>query len=140
MLQVQSPAISTRSGAAMNPFTTPSEVPVVAVLGTNVRFSKKVAKAAPEVVKLNRCRIRELLIGEGDRIVSIDYVKLDGKLRTLTGRRKVTAFLKGGENKVESVERPYLTMFDIQLQEYRTVNLSTVTSIRASRVIYQITD
>ena len=131
MLQVQSPAISTKSGAVA---TTSVQSPL------EKGPCKSRVKTAPEVVKLNRCRIRELLIGEGDRIVSIDYVKLDGKLRTLTGRRKVTAFLKGGENKVESVDRPYLTMFDIQLQEYRTVNLSTVTSIRASRVIYQITD
>ena len=124
MLQVQSPATTNlNTGAVQAP-------------GANVRK----AKIAPEVVKLNRCRIRDLLLGEGDRIVSVDFVKADGAKRTLTGRRKVTAFLKGGENKVETVDRPYLTMFDIQLQEYRTVNLATVTGIRASKVNYQITD
>jgi len=41
---------------------------------------------------------------------------------------------------VEASERPYLTIFDIQLGQYRVVNLSTVTGSRAGGKSYMIID
>ena len=125
-MQVQS-TVATQSVASCNLCGAPTSVP-----------APKKAKVAPEVVQLDRTNLKTLLLGQGDRFVSIDFVKLDGSVRTLTGRLGVKSYLKGGSNKVEADDRPYLTMFDSQLCQYRTVNLSTVSAVRASGKIYRV--
>lgn len=100
----------------------------------------KVKREPPEVVQLHRVNLRTLIVKQRGLFVSVDYVKLDGKTRTLTGRLGVVSFLKGGKNNVEADERSYLTLFDVQLLQYRTVNLATVSEIRASRKIHQVID
>ena len=99
----------------------------------------KVAKQK-EVKQLNRVNLRTFIVRQNGKFVSVDYRKIGGEKRTLTGRLGVTFCLKGGENKVEKDERPYLTMFDVKLCQYRTVSLDTVTEIRAQGLIYQIID
>ena len=99
----------------------------------------KVAKQK-EVKQLNRVNLRTFIVRQNGKFVSVDYRKIGGEKRTLTGRLGVTFCLKGGENKVEKDERPYLTVFDVKLGQYRTVSLDTVTEIRAQGFIYQIVD
>ncbi len=97
-------------------------------------------KVAPEVVLLNRVNLRTFIVNMDGKFVSVDYVKGDASTRTLTGRLGVKKFLKGGSNKVEAADRPYLTMFDIQLRQYRTVNLASVSEVRALGRIYRVID
>ena len=98
------------------------------------------AKKVMAEVQLNRVNLRSLIESQDGLFVSVDYVKLDGKARTLTGRLGVKTPLKGGRNLVEADARPYLTVFDIQLGQYRTVNLSTVTGLRAGGKKYCVID
>ena len=93
-----------------------------------------------EVKQLNRVNLRAFIVRQNGKFVSVDYRKIGGEKRTLTGRLGVTFCLKGGENKVEKDERPYLTVFDVKLGQYRTVSLDTVTEIRAQGFLYQIID
>lgn len=104
------------------------------------RASMKPSKAALEVVQLNRVNLRTFIVGQDGLFVSVDFKKLNGETRTLTGRLGVKSYLSGGQNKVESSDRPYLTMFDIQLRQYRTVNLSSVSEIRAEGKVYRVID
>ncbi len=101
---------------------------------------KKAKRGTPEVYQLHRVNLRSMIESQGSRMVSIDYEKLGGMARTLTGRRGVTAYLKGGENKVVRDSRSYMTMFDLQLKEYRTVNLATVTELRCGGKVYRVID
>ena len=100
---------------------------------------RKSCKSKVEV-RLNRVHLESIIHKENGRFVSVDYFKEDGSLRTLTGRLGVKAYLKGGLNTVERADRPYLTMFDIQLLQYRTVNLSTVIAMRCNNIIYTVLD
>lgn len=96
--------------------------------------------AADQVVvaeKLNRVNLKSFLEGLNGKMVGIDYVKLGGAPRSLTGRLGVKAPLKGGENKVEAPDRPYLTVYEIG-NGYRTVNLATTTRVRANGKVYDI--
>ena len=98
------------------------------------------AKKVVAEVQLNRVNLRTLVQCQNGRFVSIDFIKADGESRTLTGRLGVKTPLKGGRNLVEADARPYLTVFDIQLGQYRTVNLSTVTGLRAGGKKYCVID
>ena len=71
-------------------------------------------------------------------IASGVFVKKDGSERTMTFRLGVKKNLKGGENKVERLDRPYLTVFDMQKDAYRTVNLRTLKSITVDGVTYEV--
>ena len=101
---------------------------------------EKKVKAPLEVVNLNRVNLKKFVEDMDGKFVSVDFLKIDGNKRTLTGRLGVKKFLKGGDNKVEALDRPYLTMFDVQAMGYRTVSLDTVSEIRALRKIYKIVD
>ena len=74
------------------------------------------------------------------RIMSLNYTKLNGSHRRLIGRTGVKSYLKGGVNNVERLDRPYLTMFDMMLKEYRTVKLDTLLTLRLNGVNYQVVD
>jgi hypothetical protein len=113
---------------------------VRAVLNASASVLARRKAKVVEVVQLNRVNLKTCVINQCGKFVSVDYKKLDGETRTLTGRLGVTSYLRGGENKVQSDERPYMTMFDIQLRQYRTVNLSSVSEMRASGKRYTVID
>lgn len=92
------------------------------------------------VEKLNRVNLRSLIERQNGLFVSVDFKKRDGESRTLTGRLGVRSYLKGGQNNGMSDSRPYLTMFDIQLRQYRTVSLDTVQAIRAEGKTFEVAD
>lgn len=110
------------------------------VMFAEAKVVPAVKREAPEVVRLHRVNLRTLIMSQDGLFVSVDFEKQGGMMRTLTGRLGVTKYLKGGKNKVMAAERPYLTVFDVQLLQYRTVDLATVTEIRAERKIYRVID
>lgn len=100
--------------------------------------SVKATCGCTEVQPLNRLNLKSLLESQADKIFSVDFFKLDGVKRSLTGRLGVKAYLQGGKNTVVTDERPYITVFDLQLLQYRTVNLATVASVKADGKVYQV--
>lgn len=102
-------------------------------------FNKPVkAVRQRERKQLSRVNLRTFIESMGGKFLAVDYRKLDGAPRTITGRRGVKAFLKGGSNKVEAQDRPYIVLFDVQLLEYRTVNLDTVSELRTGGAVYTV--
>ncbi len=101
---------------------------------------KGAKRGSREVYQLHRVNLRSTIEAQGSAMISIDFEKLNGMARTLTGRRGVTAYLKGGENKVVRDSRSYITLFDMQVKEYRAVNLATVTELRCAGKIYRVID
>lgn len=91
-------------------------------------------------LQLNRVNLLNFILSQNGKFVSVRFKKLNGESRTLVGRLGVKKFLKGGQNKVESMERPYLTIFDIKLMKYRTVNLATISQIKTKGQVYVIVD
>ena len=108
---------------------------------TDVRSTpaRKAAKRTPEVVRLKRVNLKSVLRSQLDRFVSIDFVKLNGEARTLIGRLGVKS-AKGGVNRADRDDLPYITLFDAQAKNYRNVNLETVSQVRASGKVYVVID
>ena len=76
-------------------------------------------------------KVKDIIERQGGKIFRVVFRKKDGTLRKMVCRRGVKKHLKGGENKVEAPDRPYMTVFDLQAGGYRTVNTDTVLSIKA---------
>jgi hypothetical protein len=89
---------------------------------------------------LNRLLLSGFLHKLNGRFVGVDFVKQDGSARALNGRLGVHSRSKGGENKVATDARPYVTIFDAKADGYRTLNLATVSALRADRTVYNIVD
>ena len=126
-----------------------AQVPAMAVAASSEPVYAAVSRAAAPapavktsrvVTQLNRVNLRHLIDRQNGKFVSVDYRKIGGEKRTLTGRLGVKAFLKGGQNKVEAIDRPYLTMFDVKLAQYRTVSLDTVSEVRMGGKTYVVID
>ena len=73
--------------------------------------------------------IKNMIKDSNGEIVKVEITKADGTLRKMTCKTGVTEFLKGGTNKVEAPDRPYVTVYDTDKEGYRTINADTVSSL-----------
>lgn len=65
----------------------------------------------------------------GNKIFSTTFTKKDGSLRTYNARVDVKKYTKGGDNPVEHISS-LVTIFEMDAKQYRTLNLSTVVSLK----------
>lgn len=80
-------------------------------------------------------QLRELV---GNKIFSVEFTKKDGSLRKMVCRLGVKKHLKGGELGYDAEALNYLTVFDLQSEEYRTINVNTLKSITFEGITYEI--
>lgn len=90
--------------------------------------------------QIHRVNLHAFLSQQDGKFVGVDFVKQNGKNRALNGRLGVTKFSKGGPNKVEAADRPYLTIYDAKSEGYRTLNLATVSKVRAESAVFEVVD
>ena len=74
---------------------------------------------------------KRLLYETRGKFFTVYFYKKDGSLHKLNGRLGVTKNLKGGEYlKGHGANYPqYVPVYDVQIKEYRTVNLDTAQSL-----------
>lgn len=87
---------------------------------------------------ISRFKVVGLLERTNGRLFSAVFTKRNGEVRTLTGRFGVTSKLRGGDNTVVTPERPYLTVYDMHKQGYRTLNLATLSAIKVNGINYRV--
>jgi len=90
--------------------------------------------------KLSRYKVIEKIKNAQNKIFGAEFVKKNGERRTGAFRLGVKKYLKGGENKVVRPDNSYITVFDMQKQEYRTLNLKTLLRLKIDGVEYEIVD
>lgn len=83
-------------------------------------------------------QIQELKKMVGGKIFSVEFIKKDGTLRKMVCRLGVKKHLRGGSLGYDAEALNYLTVFDLQSEEYRTINVNTLKSITFEGVTYQI--
>lgn len=73
--------------------------------------------------------IREAIADNGGKIFSVTFVKKDLSVRKMVARIGVTKHLRGGELPYDPIEKGLLSVFDMQIQQYRMINLRTIQTI-----------
>lgn len=58
------------------------------------------------------------------------FVKKDGTIREMTARFGVKKHLKGGELSYNPEERGYIVVFDVEKEQYRTINMEKLIFLR----------
>lgn len=76
------------------------------------------------------------IIKQSHNIINVKFIKKDGTLRSITGRRKAQSFLNGGKDTTKHIEE-YINFFDIKLKEYRKINTNKVKEITQNHITYK---
>ena len=76
-----------------------------------------------------------------NEILSITFFKADKTVREITCRTGVKSYLAGGKSTVDKsrlkTDMVYYNVFDMQINGYRNVNLSTILEVRGNKCIYK---
>jgi hypothetical protein len=78
---------------------------------------------------MNKKEIKTLV---GNKFFTVDFIKKDGSLRVMNCRMGVTKALKGGEKTYNDDDFNYLTVFDVKVNAYRTINLDTIQRLKVN--------
>jgi hypothetical protein len=73
----------------------------------------------------------------GDKIFTVTFIKKDGSVRVLNGRRGVKKHLKGGELAYDPIEKGLIPVWDLKTEGYRMINSQTVTEIKSEKQLYK---
>ena len=71
--------------------------------------------------------IKSVLKATKGKFFTVVFVKKDGTTRVMNCRLGVTKHLKGGVSTLNPSE--FLTVYDMQAEGYRAINLSTIVSV-----------
>lgn len=82
--------------------------------------------------------VNEVIKLVGGRIFSVTYIKKDGTVRKLNGRRGVKKGVKGVGMSYNPTEKDLLVAFDMRIREFRMVNVRTILEIKANKEHYLV--
>ena len=89
---------------------------------------------------ITRTRAKELIKDSKGKIFSTSFIKKDNTVRVLTGRLKVTQYLK--ENAKEQPYEPskynLQPVYDLKAKGYRMINLNTLLTLSINKEKYLI--
>jgi hypothetical protein len=71
--------------------------------------------------------LNTILKATAGKFFTVNFIKKDGSLRVMNCRLGVKKHLKGGVSNLDAEK--YLTVYDMQAEGYRAVNLSTIVSV-----------
>lgn len=88
-------------------------------------------------VQINRLHVGGLLHRQNGKFVTVDFIKSDGSRRLLNGRLGVSSYVKGTGQGLP-LTSSCITIWDTQARGYRSVNLETISRIRAQNTEYVV--
>ena len=77
--------------------------------------------------------LQSVLQATKGKFFTVVFIKKDGSTRSMNCRLGVTKHLKGGLSTLNPEQ--YLTVYDVQSEGYRAVNLSTIVSVTCGGIV-----
>jgi len=89
---------------------------------------------------INKTKAKELIKQSKGLIFSTSFIKKDNTIRTLTGRLKVTQYLKENAKKQPYNPSKYnlQPVYDLKAKGYRMLNLNTLLTLNINKTKYII--
>ena len=93
-------------------------------------------------IPINRTKVGMLLLDTKGKFFSAAFKKKDGSYREIKARTGVVAYRRTPDKKsfAHNGDNPYFLVFDVQICEYRVVNLETLYWIKSGGIKYIIND
>ena len=79
--------------------------------------------------KLSKIRVLQVLEENGGKFFSCKFRKQDKTIREMSCRTGVKRHLRGGKNKVQKNSNGLLTVWDRVAEDYRCINIETMTEL-----------
>lgn len=87
---------------------------------------------------ISKLQARDLIRASGGKIFTARNIKKDGTSRALNGRINVSKGVKGVGMKYNPEDYSLITIFDMQKNEFRTLNLETLYSLTINHESYEV--
>lgn len=84
-----------------------------------------------------RNNLKQFVENTNGKIFSVNFRKKDGSMREMVCRTGVKKHLKGGESTIAGKEN-LVSVYDVQAEGYRCINLDTVTKVKYAGEEYVI--
>ena len=84
-------------------------------------------------------KIIKQIIGNDGKIFSVTFTKKNGEVRKFNARLGVNSYLKGGRKLYTPEDFNMFTVFSMDDEGYRTVNVDTILRIRANNLVIDFT-
>jgi hypothetical protein len=81
---------------------------------------------------------KELIFGTKGKFFTVTFIKKDGNERVMNARLGVKKYLKGGTLRYDPTLFNYITVFDMGIKDYRTVNANTIKNLKIGKNEYLI--
>ena len=93
-------------------------------------------------IPINRTKVGMLLSDTKGKFFSAAFKKKDGSYREIKARTGVVSYRKTLDKKsfAREGDNPYFLVFDLQICEYRVVNLETLYWIKSGGIKYIVSD
>ncbi len=88
--------------------------------------------------KITKENVKIKIQAQGNRIMSGTFTKKNGQQRTMNFRLGVHLGKVLGPSKTEAEDRSYMTVYDMQMDGYKTINLRTMSRVKISGIQYQV--
>ncbi len=89
-------------------------------------------------MKINTQEAYSLIKNQNNSIFGVQFQKKDGSIRDMVARLNVKSHLKGGTLKYDPSKLGYITAFDMQKKQYRTINTNALISLKAKGKTYLV--
>lgn len=89
---------------------------------------------------IDRTKAKQLIKETNGRIFSSTFIKKDNTIRTLTGRLKVTQYIKKDAKRQPFTPSDYnlQCVYDMKAKGYRMLNINTLTNLTINNIKYLI--
>lgn len=81
---------------------------------------------------MNLERKLALIKANEGKVFSVEFLKKDGTLRKMVARLGVTKHLRGGGKNTCEAYQNLVTVFDMQKEQYRNINVDTLISMKSN--------
>ena len=88
--------------------------------------------------KIHKTKVSDLINKNRNKIFSCVFVKKDGAIRTMNCRMGVKKGIKGTGKSISSPSNSYLTVFDMNKDQFRVINLETMLIINIGGKQYYV--
>lgn len=88
--------------------------------------------------KIDTTNAVKLIRSTKGKIFTVSFVKKDGTLRKMNCRLGVTKHLKGGELAFDPKEYDLISVFDLQKNAYRMINVDTLVEVSVNGESFEV--
>ncbi len=88
--------------------------------------------------KISRENVKSKILGQGNKIMSGTFAKKDGSIRQMNFRLGVHFGKEVGPGTAEKDENSYVTVYDMNTDGYRNINLKTMKTMSIEGEKYRV--